>query len=206
MKLKKVFIVWLSVAFALIAGKLCAQPDFLWSHTYGTRGHQACQSIIQTGNGGFALAGYTGGAGEFWLVRTDADGDSLWSRTFGGEYTDGCRSIIQTVDGGFALAGYIGTFGGWNSDFLLVKTDDEGNSQWSRTFSRKEKNECQSIIQTSDGGFALAGYTWSFGARNHDFWLVKTDDEGNSLWSRAFGGRGEDKCNSIIQSRSPDPL
>jgi len=181
-----------------------AEGDSLWSRTYGGRRNDYCTSIIQTADGGFALAGYTNslGAGrfDFWLVRTNAQGDSLWSRTFGAGNDEQCCSIIQTADGGFALAGTTESFGAGVRDFWLVRTNAEGDNLWSRAFGGESQDYCYSLIQTADGGFALAGETYSFGVGRFDFWLVRTNADGDSLWSRAFGGGDYDRCYSLIQT------
>ncbi len=194
----------LGLGLLLTAGMAQAQPDSLWSRTYGGEGEDYCHSAIQTPDGGFVMAGWTAsfGAGgyDFWLMRTDEEGDSLWSRTFGGEGRDWCLSVVQTADGGFALAGVTFSFGVGGGDFWLVRTDEEGDSLWSKTFGGEGHDECNSIIPTAGGGFALAGYTGSFGAGLADVWLVRTDGDGDSLWSRTFGGARTDNCHSIIQT------
>jgi hypothetical protein len=160
------------LTLTLFAAPVLAQPDSLWSRTYGGDHHDGCNSLVQTANGGFALAGSTssfGTGGDFWLVRTDANGDSLWSRTYGGQDYDYCNSLLQTADGGFALAGVTESFGAGDHDFWMVRTDENGDSLWSRTYEGQDWDECQSLIQTADGGFALAGETWSFGAGGRDF-------------------------------------
>ena len=176
-----------------------AQPDSLWSRTFGGGNNEQCYSIIHTADGGYALAGYTEsyGAGSYdmWLVKTDADGESLWSRTFGGARNDRCYSIIQTADGGFALAGGTLSFGAGDYDMWLVKTDSDGDSLWSRTFGGRNTDWCFSMIQTADGGYLLAGYTYSFDAVRSDMWLVKTDADGDFLWSRTLGEGGNEQCN-----------
>jgi len=112
-----------------------------------------------------------------------AQPDSLWSRTFDGDDFDEATSLIQTADGGFALAGYTFSFGACWADFWLVRTDENGDSLWSRTFGGSRDDEASSLIQTADGGFAMAGYTWSFGAGSTDFWLMKTGpDPANAVW------------------------
>ena len=193
-----------TITLFTFATTIHAQPDSLWSRTFGGEYGDYCFSMIQTDDGGFALAGYTSsfGVGEFdmWLLKTDDEGDSLWSRTFGGEGDDFCYSIIQTVDGGYALVGLTSSFGAGRYDMWLVKTDDVGDSLWSQTYGGEEEDYCYSIIQTADSGFALAGFTRSFGAGEYDMWLVKTDADGDSLWSQTFGGRYSDRCNSVIQT------
>ncbi|MCF7809785.1 T9SS type A sorting domain-containing protein [bacterium] len=190
---------------ALFATAAKAQPDSLWSRTYGGTEDDNCKTMIQTTDDCFVLAGWTEsfGAGgyDMWMVKTNNDGDSLWSRTFGGEDNDRCYSIIQTTDGGYALAGYSYSFGVGESDIWLVKTDSEGNSLWSRTFGGDSTDCCYSIIQTEDEGYILAGHTKSFGSGEFDMWLIKTDVDGDSIWSRTFGGDSTDYCYSMIQTQ-----
>jgi len=178
--------------------------DSLWSRTYGGTDHEACQSVQPTPDGGYALGGWTrsfgSGQDDFWLVKTNAYGDSLWSRTFGGSGEDVCRAIQRTPDGGYILAGYTTSFGAGSYDFWLVKTNASGDSLWSRTYGGTSWDRCTSAMRTADGGYILAGHTASFGSGQDDFWLVKTDANGDSLWSQTFGSTDPDWCIAMRQS------
>jgi uncharacterized delta-60 repeat protein len=178
--------------------------DSLWSQTYGGMEWDQCASVQQISDGGYILAGFTQSYGEVWgdlfLVKTNAIGDQLWSRTFGGDDQDGCKSVRQTPDGGYILGGLTRSFGAGGYDFWLMKTDEEGGSLWSHTFGGSGDDVCYSMEQTSDDGYVLAGYTDSFGAGSYDFWLVKTNAGGDSLWSRTFGGSGDDECFTVQQT------
>ncbi|MBU1936121.1 hypothetical protein KKG05_01875 [bacterium] len=183
--------------------KTNANGDSLWSHTYGGSQSDWCYSVEQTADGGYILAGETfsfGTGGDFWMVKTNANGDSLWSRAYGGTEWERCRSIQQTSDGGYILAGLTESYGAGSRDFWLVKTDENGDRVWSRTFGGSSMEECFSGQQTEDGGYVLAGRTYSFGAGAYDFWLVKADNEGGLLWSKTFGGSDWDECHSVCQS------
>jgi len=175
-----------------------------WSENFGGTGSDRAYSVIQTSDEGYALAGYTDsyGAGgwDFWLVKTDSSGNMEWSENFGGTGSDRAYSVIQTSDEGYALAGYTDSYGAGGEDFWLVKADSSGNEKWSKTFGGENDDEAYSVIQTSDGGHALAGYTDSYGAGGEDFWLVKTDSSGNMEWSENFGGTGSDMACSVIQT------
>jgi hypothetical protein len=107
---------------------------------------------------------------------------------------------LQTNDGGYALAGYTNSFGAGDKDFWLVKTDSVGNQLWNKTYGGLGDEVAYSVIQTNDGGYALAGYTNSFGAGDKDFWLVKTDSVGNQLWNKTYGGLGDEVAYSVIQT------
>ena len=201
MKTRRLFFI---SALLFLTATLQAQPDSLWSHTFGGADGEWCSSLIQTTDGGFALAGetYSLGAGnsDFWLVRTDANGDSLWSRTYGGEQFDECNSLIQTTDGGFVLGGRSNSFGSGLADFWLLRTDENGDSLWSHTFGGRVNDVCFSLVQTNDDCYALAGFTESFGRGESDFWLVKTDANGDSLWAITYGGQSFDCCHSLINT------
>jgi len=186
-----------------------------WGKTYGGTRDDWALSMVQTSDGGYALAGWTNsqGMGDFWLVKTDSTGTMQWSQTYGGGGSDYAYSVVQTVDGGYALAGYTGSFGAGGYDFWLLKVKPEMNSEhqrhlggtdvnvgWSKPYGGTSDDRAYSLVQTGDGGYALAGYTFSFGAGANDFWLVKTDPAGTILWSKTYGGTGNDFANSLIQT------
>jgi hypothetical protein len=174
-----------------------------WSRTFGGGGADKARSVQQTRDGGFILAGYTAsfGAGnaDAWLIKTDSLGNEEWSRTFGGTFFDGCFSVQQTTDSSFILAGSSASFGE-NGDVWLIKTDDSGNEEWSRTFGGGGTDEAWSVQQTEDGGFILAGYTGTDTMGSWNAWLIRTDHFGNEVWNRTFGERGWDEALSVQQT------
>jgi hypothetical protein len=99
-------------------------PPTEWTQTYGGTSGDWCFSVIQTVDGGYALAGRTdsfGAAGSFWLVKTDSSGNMLWNQTYGGASSDAALCVVQTGDGGYALVGSTDSFGAGWTDFWLVK-------------------------------------------------------------------------------------
>jgi hypothetical protein len=189
--------------FSSVPASATAPPKD-WSQTYGGSGDDYARSVVQTSDGGYALAGFTDSSGaggfDFYLVKTDSAGNMNWSQTYGGIGDDEAYSLIQTSDGGYALAGYTGSFGAGFYDFYLVKTDSAGNTQWSKTYGGPGDDEAYSLIQTSDGGYALAGWTDSSGGGGYRFYLVKTDSSGNMLWNKTYGAAGENEAYSVIQT------
>jgi hypothetical protein len=166
--------------------------DSLWTRTYGGSNHEMAQCVRQTSDGGFVVAGHTlsFGAGQYdvWLLKTDANGDTLWTRTYGGADAEWGYSVEQTTDGGYILAGFTYSFGAGDRDFYLVKTDANGDTLWTRTYGGAEWDVAYSVEQTSDGGYILTGETVSFGPAWEDVWLLKTDPNGDTLWTRVYGG------------------
>jgi predicted secreted protein len=176
-----------------------------WSQEYGETGNECAYSIVATSDGGYALVGSTGsfGAGgtDVWLVKIDAFGNLEWNKTFGGALSDEAYSLVATPDGGYAIAGYTNSFGAGRNDVWLIKTDAHGNAQWNRTFGGANDDLGRSLIVTSDGGFAVAGCTSSFGGGVYDFWLVKTDALGNLQWGKTYGGVWGDYAYSLVEGR-----
>jgi hypothetical protein len=178
--------------------------NMLWNRTYGGAGDDRGRSVVQTVDGGYVLVGETSsfgaGKGDFWLIKTDASGDVLWNKTYGGFDDDAANSVIQDSDGGYALAGYTGSFSTGIFGFWLIRIDMSGNVLWNKTYGGTEYDEAYSLVQTKDGGFALAGYTYSFGAGYADFWLVRTDASGDVLWNKTYGGTNYDAAFSMVQT------
>ncbi|UCG37212.1 MAG: hypothetical protein JSV64_02750, partial [Candidatus Bathyarchaeota archaeon] len=97
-----------------------------------------------------------------------------WNKTYGGMTDEVAYSVVQTLDGGYAMAGMTDSFGEGGGDCWLVKTDASGNHVWNQTYGGTSWDWGRSVVQTLDGGYAMAGMTDSFGEGGGDCWLVKT--------------------------------
>jgi len=161
-------------------------------------------SLIQTSDGGYAIAGFTSSPGveeiDVYVVKLDANGNLQWTKTIGGPWNEEGSSLIQTSDGGYAIAGRTESFGAGDYDVYVVKLDAHGNLQWTKTIGGPNYEEGRSLIQTADGGYAIAGYTTSFGAGEADVYVVKLDANGNLQWTKTIGGKNDDEGFSLIQT------
>ena len=184
--------------------KLDEQGKEIWDRTYGGSGDDVAFSLIQTTDGGYAVAGFTlsKGAGreDFWVIKLDEQGKEIWDKTYGGSGDDVATSLIQTTDGGYAVAGSTTSKGAGKEDFWIIKLDEKGKQVWDKTYGGSGNDAATSLIQTTDGGYAVAGITFSKGAGREDFWVIKLDGEGNKIWDRTYGGSGHDVANSLIQT------
>jgi hypothetical protein len=184
--------------------KTDANGVMIWNQTYGDIGDNQGKAIIQTVDGGFALVGstssFSAGGDDMWLVKTDPNGVMIWNRTYGYIGDNEGNDIIQTLDGGFALVGSTSSFSAGGDDMWLVKTDPNGVMIWDRAYGGAENDGADSLVQTTDGGFTLAGYTSSFSAGGDDMWLVKTDTKGHVIWNQTYGGSDLDCAVSLVQT------
>ena len=173
-----------------------------WNQTFGGTAEDIALFGIATSDGGYALAGrtysYGTGDSDMWLVKTDANGQAEWNQTFGGVKKDEAYSVITTSDGGYALSGFTGSYGTGSWDMWLIKTNASGHIEWNQTFGGSSRDVALSVITNSDGGYVLAGGTYSFGAGDSDMWLMKTDANGQAEWNQTFGGTAFDAAYSVI--------
>lgn len=194
--------------------KLDTGGNLTWQKSLGGSDTDLANSIQQTTDGGFIVAGYarstdfdvTGnhGLNDYWIVKLDTAGNIVWQKCFGGTGVDQPHSIQQTNDGGFIVAGTSNSNDGDVSgnqgsfDYWIVKLDIAGNIGWQKSFGGTGYDEAFSAKQTSDGGYIVAGNSNSNDSdvtSNHgglDYWIVKLDSVGTLIWQKSLGGSDED--------------
>jgi len=184
--------------------KLDSQGNQIWERTYGGSGDDRANSLIQTTDGGYAVAGWTeskdAGIYDTWVIKLDSQGNQIWERTYGGSENDYSSSLIQTTDGGYALAGEIAYSDTLTRVTWIIKLDNKGNLLWKKIYGKSGEKWPNSIIQTADGGYVLAGCTSKGYECESDAWIIKLDSEGNKIWEKTYGGNNYDGVNSIIQT------
>lgn len=186
----------------VILMKTNARGDSIWYHEYGSDGEDVGQSVVQTNDNGYVIAGWTTsygiGSGDIYLIKTDSDGNQLWYRTYGYQNWEEASCVIQTSDGGFAIIGRTDSGGNGWWDVYLVKTDSSGTMQWWQTYGGDDWDGGHSVEETDDGGFLLGCYTFSFGAGDCDYYLIRTDSLGNEVWHKTLGDSSSDWGYSAI--------
>ncbi|WP_289645359.1 hypothetical protein [Maribacter aestuarii] len=141
-------------------------------------------------------------------------GEVDWVKNFGGSGEETAQAVVATSDGGYAILGFTNSVDGdvtdkdlEVNDYWLLKLDADGNLQWNKTYGGSKDDRGQSLVQTSDGGYALTGYAMSDdgdGSLNngfHDNWILKLDAFGNMEWEKSFGFSGHDHSYDILQTQ-----
>lgn len=182
--------------------KLDANGDTLWTKTYGGLGSEYGNTVIQTKDGGYIMAGYTTDSTSMYIVKTDAQGNLLWQKTLGaGTGVTDAYCIKQTTDNGYIITGYGSGFGEDNGDVFFIKTDSLANPIFTKTYGYKGADWGNFMCETTDGGFVIGGsYSTDSTQLDIDAYIIKTDANGDTLWTRAFGGTGNDYGQYILQT------
>jgi len=186
--------------------------NILWQEVYDLGGGQddAANEIRKTTHGGYIICGATNNVDEMIsgvkdavLIKIDNNGTYEWHKTYGTLEGEEANSVKQTKGGGYIFAGSTTVRSdepGGDFDYYLVKTDDEGNQLWFKTFGGADYDFATSIVVDEQGGYVIAGYTSSFGAGARDYWVIKTDTSGVEEWNKTYGGPENDTVSEIIQT------
>ncbi|MES2622434.1 MAG: T9SS type A sorting domain-containing protein [Bacteroidota bacterium] len=197
-----------------------------WDKRFGGTSNENHYMFVQTTDGGFLLGGHslspaTGdktqpswGSLDHWVVKIDSLGNKQWDKRFGGTHEEFLFSLQQTADGGYILGGTTrsGITGDvtqptWYLDLLdywIVKIDSLGNKQWDKRYGGMRDDQLGTVLQTTDGGYMLAGFStsgiggdktqpnWDPTLNTNDYWIVKIDSLGAKQWDKRFGGTGQE--------------
>ncbi len=199
--------VWNGVTYLF---KLDSLGDTLWTRAYQAStasGDLGCY-VQETTDGGFVMVGVIPpwpSPGAVMLRRTNSNGGLLWTKIYGNvqltanQFIEHEKVLEQTSDGGYIITGNTtDTFG--NQDICLIKTDSSGNILWTKSYGGGNTEVSRSISLTTDQGYIIAGVTTSFGAGGEDVYLIRADSSGSVLWTKTYGGAGDDAAYSVRQT------
>ncbi|MHA2326517.1 MAG: hypothetical protein ACXACB_14010 [Promethearchaeota archaeon] len=184
--------------------KIDSTGDTKWNTTFGVIGNGIARYITRTFDDNYVIVGSSFSGDPIWgdmvLIKINSTGWVLTTNLFGGGAKDIAHSVVATVDGGVLIAGSTQSYGAGNSDIWLVKTDVEGELQWSKTYGGPDIEAALSVIHTSDGGFLLGGVSSSYGFGPSDMWVVKVDQKGLLEWNCTYGNENQEHVTSMIQT------
>jgi hypothetical protein len=169
-----------------------------FERTYGHEFYDTGYAVLQTADGGYVIAGESSpfGAGiDVYLIRTDPSGDTLWTRTYDSGNREVGLAIQQTTDEGYVIAGLWQLSDPYNEEVYLIRIDSSGDTLWTRTYGGEDCDVGYSVQQMTDGGYVIAGTTTPCiggSADSADVYLIRTASSGDTLWTRKYGGGGDD--------------
>jgi len=188
----------------IIIIKTNSSCDTQWTFQFAGPQHklQGGNDVMQTKDGGYMITGHTEGFGagecDAYCMKLDRNGNKLWFKTYGGVLDDVSQSIVELADGSFVFAGKTANYGAARFNIYIVKVSAEGDSIWQKTYGGSGLNYSFGIAQARHGGgFLVVGSTTSFGAGGEDGYVLRLDDNGNTLWTRTYGGPGNDRLYDV---------
>jgi hypothetical protein len=206
-------------AFLITQGTWAQNPAMEWQSSFGGSGQEDASAIRQTSDGGYIVAGESSsndfdvsennGMHDFWLLKIDSVGALVWQNSFGGSNMERAHDLEQTSDGGYIVVGEAAsndgdlTHNNGERDFWVVKVNASGDLIWQKSYGGSAGDIARTVLQTSDGGYIVAGETASsdgdIGINNGamDFWILRLDSLGEMVWEKSFGGSGWDSAESI---------
>ncbi|MEA3311256.1 MAG: T9SS type A sorting domain-containing protein, partial [candidate division WOR-3 bacterium] len=189
--------------YELLVSKINCTGRVVWVREYGGEGLQKGASLQLTSDGGYIITGDIGS--NVGLLKTDVDGDSLWTRVYrmgAEELATRSNCVQETSDGGYIISGITNwSFGIAPCDLFILKTDSVGDSLWAHIYGGTNRRFRTSICQTPDGGYIIAG-TKGCSDSTSVAWLLKTDEQGDTLWTRTFGSAWNRDDGNCVQVTS----
>ncbi|RJP81843.1 MAG: T9SS C-terminal target domain-containing protein [Candidatus Zixiibacteriota bacterium] len=187
---------FLIIAALAMAGSAPAQsPDTLWTRTYGGPGEDFGYGVLQVENEKLLVVGETdaiGSTADAWIIKTNPDGDTLWTRTCGGPQNEAAYSAAQLPGGDYLITGWTSSSGAGNFDVYLIRMNAHGDTVWTRAWGTANTDYGYSVHPDTAGCFCVAGFTTGSDPVAGDGYLLKVEADGDTAWTRTFGGTGED--------------
>ncbi len=184
--------------------KTNSNGDTIWSKSIEKEYDNIGYSIIQLSGGGYLLGGSISNGGALstdgYIMKINNIGDTIWTRILGGTSYDVINAVCEDFDGNYLFCGTTYSFGAGNYDIYVVKTNLNGEEIWTKTYGGSISDRASKIIKTYDNGYAIAGITNSFGAGGNDIYIIKLNNNGDTLWTKTFGGEGDDWATSIQET------
>ncbi|MFD1553323.1 hypothetical protein DNU06_06575 [Putridiphycobacter roseus] len=170
--------------------------------SYGNNGYDYGRDIKQDLDTGYIATGssssFTSGNADAFLLKVDSLGNFKWSYNYGGSGSEWGEAVLPSADGGYALAGYTNSIGAGGFDFYFVKTNNTGVPLITKTYGGSDWDKAYDMVQLPDNGYVMVGETYSYGAGNSDIYIIRTDVNGDTLWTRTYGGAAEDYANAVL--------
>ncbi len=190
----------------IIVIKTNASGNMLWTMVEGGPKLEGGNNVIQTADGGYMVSGHTQDYGasdcDAFLMKVDKAGNKLWLKIYGGQFDDICEGTIEMPDGSFVFAGITASYGNGGIDgnrhVYFVKTNSMGEKIWEKYYAGSGAEYAYSIAAMPRGGFLAVGWTTSFGKGEHDAWLLRLTDNGDTVWTRRYVREGDSRYFKIL--------
>jgi hypothetical protein len=193
----------LTIAALTFGAVFPAAGQIKFFKVFSDNGYDFGQGVVQLDDSSYMVTGastsFEDSPSQVFLLKADKEGNHVWSKHYGGSETDFGRRVLNWNDSVFFLTGYTNSFGAGAYDFYMVKVDENGEFIDQKTYGYEGWEKLNDALITPDSSLVLVGESTSTSNSNRDFYIVKTDKNGDTLWTRKFGSSGEDFLNAVVQ-------
>ncbi|HOV11227.1 MAG TPA: hypothetical protein PLL90_05650, partial [Bacteroidales bacterium] len=194
--MKKIIVLSILIcALQIFPGQLSHAQPTVFKHTYGNMPFNYGQKIIESSDRGYyILSNVSASSGNniIDIIRTDSLGHIIGNKEIGEGPVYWANDFFRTSDHGFLICGLTNKYPAKGYDILLIKTDSSLNTEWEKTYGGADWDIAQAVKETFDNAYIIVGKTYSYGPSNDNVYVVKTDFQGDTLWTRTFGGDSSD--------------
>ena len=170
---------------------------------YSGTGYDKGEGVVQLEDSSYVITGSSSswdGSSQAFLLKIDSLGNYKWSQHYGGPESETGIRVLYNKDLGFYIAGFTSSFGSGDFDAYLLKTDLNGNKIWEKNYGKPNSWErINDAVMTLDTGIVMVGETLNMNTGNSDIIIIKTDKNGDTLWTKQIGGEGIDIANTIVR-------
>lgn len=193
---------FIGLIFCLFTASALSQ-NIHFIKSYGNTGYDYGRDIKQTPDTGYIATGSSSSFGsanaDAFLLKVDSLGNFKWSYNYGGPDSDWGNSVILTHDSTYAIGGYTNSYGAGGFDFYLVRAGANGTPLWQKTYGGSNWDKGDALAEIpADSGFIIVGETYSFGAGGKDMYMVRTDQNGDTIWTKTYGGINDDWATGVL--------
>ncbi len=190
----------------IVVIKTNAAGDTMWTLVYGGPNLEGGNYVMQTADGGYMVSGHTEDFGaedcDAFLMKLDKNGKYQWLHVYGGIQDDISEGVVELPTGEFVIAGITASYGNADTSsevrhVYFVKTTSTGDLIWYRYYAGKGSEYAYSIATCPNNGFLAVGYSTSFGNGEMDGWLMRLDNNGDTLWTSLYENIGETRYYKI---------
>lgn len=179
--------------------------NFIHEKTFGNEFDDNATTVIIGNDKNYLLGGNTtttGGTKDMLLYKLNSEAEILWQKTYGGSNNEELNYILPIKNSGYFLVGLTESFGAGSRDIYLIKIDENGNELWSKTYGGFNQEGGNQIISTHDDNYLVLGFTQTFGAGDRDFYLLKINPQGDTLWTKTYGSSNYEESQEIMKVKN----
>ena len=191
--------------YDLYVAKVSLEGKLVWEKNLGGERDEFAGGIAGTDDGGALIVAQSESFGEgdknIYIAKLDKNGKVLSERTIGGSRADSAQALTRTRDGHFVMVGYREVETSGDTDFFVMKLDQNGKKIWARTYGEEEADSLLGVTPTVDNGIVAVGKTRSYGSEQTDLTVMKFDAKGKLIWHKVYGFKYYEYGNAVATTR-----